>query len=200
MEEEYGKPEADRKAHAYELFSEELNLAERSYQDILDDLRSHDTTFSARNLRPLSIPDLQTKLNSDTAVVEYILLDDGLAIFVLTHESLRAQTVPVSTAHLVYQMSCFETFFLRRDTNDWQKPAEGLYRVLFKPIEETGWLKGISRLYIVPHGILNHLPFVALLRSPGFPPHFLMQDSVLALCRLLRHYKQTGFESMSVDY
>lgn len=53
----------------------------------------------------------------------------------------------------------------RTKTNDWQPPAENLYRTLIGPVEDAGWLRGVDRLYIVPHAILNYLPFAVLARS-----------------------------------
>jgi CHAT domain-containing protein len=37
---------------------------------------------------------------------------------------------------------------------------------LFDPLERAGWLDGVTRLYIVPHGALTYLPF-ALLPRPA---------------------------------
>ena len=44
----------------------------------------------------------------------------------------------------------------------WIKPAEGLASLLVRPIQNEQWLDGVSQLYVVPHGVLNYLPFALL--------------------------------------
>ncbi len=65
----------------------------------------------------------------------------------------------------------------------WQRPAEGLRRILITPLEEDGWLEGIEHLRIVPHGVLHYLPFAALARPPAPPdarPRLLIEDYLLS--------------------
>src|SRR5213078_4424968 len=52
-------------------------------------------------------------------------------------------------------------------------PAASLRRTLIDPIEQAGWLKGVTRLYFVPHGVLHYCPFATLPSSAG---HYLIED------------------------
>jgi CHAT domain-containing protein len=52
---------------------------------------------------------------------------------------------------------------LRQPDNDrWKKPAASLSRSLLEPLLEHGWLEGVEHIYVVPHGMLNYLPFALL--------------------------------------
>jgi CHAT domain-containing protein len=42
------------------------------------------------------------------------------------------------------------------------KPAANLSKSLLEPLREQGWLDGVTHLYLVPHGMLNYLPFALL--------------------------------------
>ena len=47
----------------------------------------------------------------------------------------------------------------------WLKPAAGLSALLVEPLENSGLLRGVHCLYIVPHGTLNYLSFALLPRG-----------------------------------
>jgi CHAT domain-containing protein len=89
----------------------------------------------------------------------------------------------------------FRDLVNRETSNDWQRPAAILRRTLIDPIEKAGWLKGVSQLYIVPHGALHYLPFAAL---PGTGPaggRFLIEDyaiTYLPAAAALRRRGQQG--------
>jgi CHAT domain-containing protein len=164
-----------------QIFTQELAAAQREYQALLDDLRAAQPAYVA--LRTVSVPsdaDIQGKLPPDAALLEYVVSDDTLAIFVLTHASLRATTVPVRAADLRAKVELFRDLVVGERTDTWRKPAESLRRLLIEPVEQAGWLAGITHVYVVPHGVLNYLPFAALPQSRAQGARFLVEDYVLA--------------------
>ena len=66
------------------------------------------------------------------------------------------------------------------DSEDWRRPALALARVLLHPITEAGWLEGVDRLYLVPHGTLHYLPF-GVLPSDAMGRRLLVEDMTLSL-------------------
>jgi len=180
--EETEKDPPRQRGEALELFNAELDAAERSYQELLDDLRRTVPTYGAvRTLVVPSVEDVQRRLPADTALVEYVLGKDSLFVLVLTSSSLKGKTVPVATADLDTRVGVLRKLLLRDGSAEWRRPAEGLRRLLIEPIEREGWLRGIDRLYLVPHGILHYLPFATLLhRTEGARPRYLVEDYVLA--------------------
>jgi CHAT domain-containing protein/Tfp pilus assembly protein PilF len=176
LEEENAKSSPDQKRQALDLFSKELGDAERDYENFLDDLRRTEPTYAA--VRALSVPsgkEVEQRLPANTALIEYVLGEENLVIFVLTSDGLRARTVPVRAVDLEARVDTLRELILHKNTNEWKLPAASLYRSFIAPVEEAGWLKGIKQLYIIPHAILHYVPFAALAKGvrtgsgPGSP-------------------------------
>jgi CHAT domain-containing protein/Tfp pilus assembly protein PilF len=180
LEEEANRPSPERRGEALNLFSKELADAERTYEDSLDDLLSTDPNYAAvRALKVPTVDEVKHYLPAGTALVEYVLAEDSLEIFVLTNGDLRAKSIPVRGADLQSKVDLLRDLLLRKQTNEWKPPAQSLYQTLIAPIEDAGWLRGINRLYIVPHAILHYLPFAVLTTSKGNSSRFLVDDYVL---------------------
>src|SRR6266404_3317035 len=181
LEEESAKPSPDQKRQALDLFSKELGDAERDYENFLDDLRRTEPAYAA--VRALSAPsgkEVERRLMPNTALIEYVLGEQSLVVFVLTSDGLRARTVPVRAIDLEARVDTLRDLMLHKNTDEWKLPAASLYRTLIAPIEEAGWLQGIKQLYIIPHAILHYVPFAVLLKAVNNRSHFLVDDYVLA--------------------
>ncbi len=181
IEQEQAKPSAEKKRNALELYSTELVVAEREYQAILDDLRgTHPAYATALALAVPPTERVQAELPADSALIEYVVGEDGVAIFALTTTDLRATTVAIRAENLRSKIELFRDLLTRERGNDWLKPAESLYQLLIAPIEQAGWLKGITRLYLVPHTVLHYLPFAALVHPGSGGGRFLVEDYEVA--------------------
>jgi CHAT domain-containing protein len=179
LDAEAGKPTPERRGEAFDLFSKELSEAENTYENFLDDLLSTDPNYAAaRSLKVPNVEEVEHQLPVGTALVEYVLAEDSLEIFVLTSGELRAKSIAVRATDLQGKVEFLRDVLLRKNTNEWKPPAQSLYRTLIAPIEDAGWLRGISRIYIVPHAILHYLPFAALAKGNG--DRLLIDDYVLA--------------------
>jgi len=177
IDEENGKEGTERRAVKVRAYSTELVQAERAYQNLLDDLRSADPAYAiVRSLTTPSPEDLQRLLPGDAALIEYVAADDILAVFVITARSLQATTLPVRGTDLSSRVELLRDLVYRVASSDWQRPAASLRRTLIEPLEKAGWLKGISRLFIVPHGTLHYLPFAALQGTAPGGERFLIED------------------------
>lgn len=181
LEDEQAKPAPQRRSQAMQLFSSELMAAERAYQNFLDDLRRSEPEYAAA--RALAIPstdEVQRALPARTALIEYILDTESLAVFVLTARGLEAKAVPVRAADLHARIELLRELIVTRRGERWRGPGEALRRSLIEPIEQEGWLEGIERLYIVPHAVLHYLPFAVLPKLTGRDVRFLADDYALA--------------------
>ena len=180
LERENARPAKERRAQAITVFSSELASAERAYHTLLDDLRSVDPQLSAaRALTVPSIEEVQRALPSGAALVEYVVADDGVMIFLVKSSGIEVAAVPARAAELRSKVELLRDLLPRRGSDEWRKPAESLARALVDPIERPGWLANVGKLYIVPHGILHYLPFAALPRKRGSGARFLVEDYVL---------------------
>jgi len=166
LEEESGKAPRDRRGDAFELFSKELATAETEYQNFLDDLLSADPQYGA--IRALKVPDadrIKRELSAGSALIEYVVGHDNLQVFVLTADGLHGKSIAISSEDLQKKVEFMRDVMSRTKTDDWKPPAENLYRTLIGPVKDADWLRGVNRLYIVPHAILNYLPFAVLAKS-----------------------------------
>jgi CHAT domain-containing protein len=181
IDEENSKPGPEQKRQSFEVFSKELSEAEHDYQLLLDKLQSTDSSYVA--IRALQVPstnEVQQQLPRGTALVEYVLAEDNLMIFVLTSDGVHASKVPGRARDLQARVELLRDLMLRKSTNEWQLPAASLYQTLIDPIVAAGWLQNVDRLYVVPHSNLHYLPFAALLRQTGNRFKALGDDYVLA--------------------
>jgi CHAT domain-containing protein/Tfp pilus assembly protein PilF len=181
IEQEMAKPPPEQRARALEVFARELTDAERDYQNLRDDLlRTEPTYGAARILKVSSRQEIQQALPVDTALVEYLVGEESLVVFVLTSKGLHATTVPTSGATLSAKVELLRDLLVQRRRNEWRPPAVSLYGSLISPIEQAGWLIGMKRLYLVPHEMLHYVPFAALPRGIAETSHLLVDDYVLA--------------------
>ncbi|MHB8654055.1 MAG: CHAT domain-containing protein [Terriglobia bacterium] len=180
IKEEYEKAPPQRRGAALEMFSRNLAQTERDYQALLDDLRgTQQENAAVRGLTVPSTKQMQSELPADSALIEYIVGDESVSIFVLTKANLRALTVPVKAGDLEAKVELFRGLIAREGGKDWMKPGKSLRHLLIEPVEKDGWLAGVTRVVMVPHGVLQYLPFAALPRLSGAGSRMLVQDYVV---------------------
>jgi CHAT domain-containing protein/tetratricopeptide (TPR) repeat protein len=166
LEEENAKPGPDQKRLTDQIYSKELTAAESDYESFLDDLSASEPTYAAvRSLKVPSGNEVRKELTADTALIEYVLSDQELVVFVITAEGLHAKAIPVRSTDIQSRVETLRDLMLRNTTTEWQLPAAALYRELIAPIENESWLKGKTHLYVIPHSILHYVPFAALLKK-----------------------------------
>ncbi|HUU15227.1 MAG TPA: CHAT domain-containing protein [Terriglobia bacterium] len=179
VETEVARPRREQRNQALQVFSAELATAEREYQNLLDDLRQTEPAFAAALGVP-STEQVQRNLGADSALLEYVVAEDGVAVFLVTHSKVQAKTVSLPHRSLFDKVELLRDLLLRKGSDDWRAPAESLASFLIEPLEGEGWLAGTKLLYLVPHGILHYLPFGALPRVQTADGRFLVEDYVLA--------------------
>ena len=198
LEEQAAKPNLDDQRQTLKMYSQELVSAETEYENFLDDLTSTEPVYgAARKLNVLSGSQVRERLPHGTALLEYVVGDDGLVIFVLTGDDLHAKTVSTSSQDLTSRVQTLHDLLRRTTTSEWKLPARALYKSLIGPIADEGWLKGIDHLYIIPHAILHYVPFAALENKN----RLLIDDYVIAYLPAAVALNQTrdrGAESRSI--
>jgi CHAT domain-containing protein/Tfp pilus assembly protein PilF len=181
IEEENAKPLAELKRQKVQVFTSELASAERRYQDLLDDRRrTRPADPAAQALAVPSSEQVRRALPAHAALIAYVVGQESVVIFALSRDEEHATTVPVSARNLRTKIELLRDLIAPGRGADWVKPAESLYQILIAPPEQNGWLKGITKLYLVPNAVLNYLPFAALARPDGEGVHLLVQDYMLA--------------------
>ena len=181
LDEEHGRTRSEQRQSAIQVFSAELAAAEREYQDLLDDLRSQAPGSPAgRGAAAATSHEVRSRLAPGRALVEYVVSRQSVLLFVLTGDALRATTVEVSRSDLEAKVELLRELLKRTESEAWRKPAQSLGEILVAPMERRGWLEGVEELYLIPHHILNYLPFAALLRSHAGEERYLIEDYEVA--------------------
>ena len=158
-EDEEGNPAHPSRAR--HKFSEELARAEREYGTFLDD-RAQAPTGNRPEPPMISAKAVQGRLPADTALLEYVVGPSSIVAFVVSSSGVTAHTLPIEQTALAARISLLRDLVRRPDTSQWVKPAHRLYVQLIEPLEAEGSLRGVRRLYLVPHGPLNYLSFAML--------------------------------------
>ena len=115
----------------------------------------------------VSLADVQRHLLDDkSALLEYVAGDSTVTIIAVTRKqcAIRVENLHGSLASRVQQ---FRRSVQNIDDAGYLDRGESLYRDLIAPVSHA--LKGIGKVYIIPDGILNYLPFEALLTRPVHP-------------------------------
>ena len=131
----------------------------------------------------MTATELLQLVGQDAALVEYFLVESGLAVFVVQDGKIEAQLLPLERDKLFSLLKRFRERIERATgladmavqitgstapISEELVLARELYRALFASIAAK---IGKGRLYIVPHGPLHYIPFQALHDGE----HFLLE-------------------------
>lgn len=168
IEAENSKPGPEQKRQALEVYSAEMARAERDYQELLAELIRSDPEFASALAAAIpASAEVRRHLAADVALLEYVVGEGEVAVFVLRRDGLQAQSVAQRATDLQARVELLRGLIAREKGDEWRLPAESLYGVLIRPLEEAGWLRGVRRLYLVPHSILHYVPYAALPSAKG---------------------------------
>lgn len=147
---------------------------------VLDEASAVPSFESRRRQAKRLIAGWGAQLGTDSALIEYVVAEQGLIAFVLTSNGLHASIVPVSPQSLTSRVDLLRGLLARPQSQDWRGPAAGLWRLLIEPLLQRGRLDGIRHLVVVPHSILHYLPFSVLLGSQGGRSRLLVEDYTIS--------------------
>ena len=118
---------------------------------------------------PLDLPDVQSALPPEAAVIQYFPTDDTLYIFLVTRDAFRLRSVTVSEKDLDRDILSFVRAIRRATAVDRavDSGSKSLYASLIEPCKDD--IKDKSILVFIPTGRLNVLPFACLSSADGTP-------------------------------
>lgn len=163
---------------------EALAAAQSAYTELLSELANERSGYASvvRGDVPTA-REVMARLARDEVLLEYLVTDSAVVVFVVTSDSVAALDLDVGHAALVALIDFARGTLTRPQRTAarqaWRSGLRRLYDELIAPVEAAGWLEGRRRLLIAPHAELHYLPFAALLRR-GATEQFLVERYEIA--------------------
>jgi len=159
--------------------------------------RSRSATFPVIR----SIQEIQQQILRDgkSAIVQYRLIGDALAVWVITKDGFRAKVIPdangVRTTARVYYLMLSDPRIGREPTR-LGSVGHSLYTSLLEPIHEA--LTSVDTIVVIPEGELSYLPFETLVMEDVSQHHVGVGELPFALRRWRFTYATSGRELFEV--
>ena len=159
---------------------ERITALELRKSSLLDRVREENGEFYEMALsEPLDVASVQSRvLEPDQVLVEYLIGEESLSVFVVSRDELHYREVPVGRQELRRRLAKLSPLFEIDGALDAKSsgqvfrvfnpeladfslpPARALYQTLLEPVE--AWLPESAELIIVPDDFLFYLPFEVL--------------------------------------
>lgn len=150
---------------AAELLWTRLSKARSDYEIIQIGRKEGSTGTQAPP--PVLESDVRTSLRAGETLLEYFVMPDQVLTFVLTPDSSFVVSSPTSMADLESRVRLVRKLMAEpgNDPLETAPVLEVLYETLIAPAATARPVLEAERLILVPHGVLNYLPFAALRRA-----------------------------------
>jgi CHAT domain-containing protein len=125
-----------------------------------------------RTARPLSLAEIQARLPAQVQLVQYAVLPDRLAVWVVSKSRFELFEMPVTAAELERKVDAYQASVVGRGpTESVRQAATELYQLLIPPS-----LDAEKQLCLVPDKSLHQLAFASLVSPAG---KYLLEDHAL---------------------
>jgi CHAT domain-containing protein len=126
-----------------------------------------------------SSAELRKQFSGNEVLLEYVVGEDEIMIFALSDEQLFATIERVRQVDIHARVELLRGLLNRPGDERWRKPAQSIADVLLAPLERAGVFDDVTNIYLVPHGILNYLPFALLPTQKSGGQRLLLEDYTL---------------------
>ena len=153
-----------------------LIITKREFQNLKKEISKKYPKFDIlrNNLEGVTVEELQTNINSNTLFIKYFLGTETLYTFSISQHDFHIDTIslPKDFQTLVYDYrQSVSNISLINNTPDiaekqYLKTAHLIYKILLeKPLHHHANTTAIAELTLIPDGVINTIPFQALLRK-----------------------------------
>jgi CHAT domain-containing protein len=140
----------------------ELETTKTEYLSLLDEIkRDSPEEYSLLSVDASSLKEVMAFLDPETTLLEYFVATDQAYVWVVDKSDFRLVEIAVKKEDLEKRVNGYREK-IASFNSDYREDAGGLYDLLLKPA--MPYVKN-KRLVIIPHAVLNHLPFHALMTS-----------------------------------
>ncbi len=174
---------------------EELLAMQSAYRELLDRIRDAEPGY-VRALRgeTVSLQAIQGALQPGQLLIEYLVSDDQLWIFVVSESDVAQTSIALGRAALRAQID-FARWALENEPDRaelWRGALRGLDDVLIGPVREAGLLDEREMVIIVPHLELHYLPFEALIDDDAGSERYFVEDHDIVYTPSASTWLRTG--------
>lgn len=186
--------------------SEELRRLAQVRKQLKQKAPQYSSLVTVENI---SADELQSKLDN-MIILEYFLGTEAAFAFVVTDSDIKAFVLDESTPEIEARIQKFRRSSTGADLNildkSWQDDLNYLYETLIEPVE--GSLDPDKLICIIPHKLLHHLPFNALVskidkKAKTIPkPEFLIEKYKIVIAptaNILKFLVTPEKKSISLD-
>jgi CHAT domain-containing protein len=136
------------------------------YEELLLRVRA----AGATRAETFDLETIQANLGPDALLLEYLMTDDSVLTFALTDSRLESFVTEIPRNSVIGRIRLTWELLSDPSSDSVQvKPAlTGLWDLLLGPVAEAGLVGPNTTLIVVPHEVLNYLPFSALHTGGGY--------------------------------
>lgn len=186
----------------------QLRRLRRTYERLHERLQARDNELASfYHVTTTNGDEVCHYLDSKTLLVEYFVTESKIQVFLLSPNSgLIATTLDISRGELRTEVEAvlpdrWSDVVARLRAGDsaifdeTSNVLGNLYQLLIKPMEQQ--MDGVSRLVIIPHGLLHYVPFHALCHKgiyliDQFEISYAPSASVLQFCKKKGHLEKNS--------
>jgi CHAT domain-containing protein/Tfp pilus assembly protein PilF len=154
-------------------------------------LRRDSARFASLNYpQPLDLKGAQAALDPDTLLLSYFVAIEKTYLFAVTKNSVKVFTLPVGGNALKEEVRAFRTDVADQGSDQTTLPPQGkrLYDLLLGPAQDS--IDQAGRVLICPDGVLNTLPFAALVHQTTPEVRYFIEDKPLHTINSMTVYAQ----------
>jgi len=166
---EYSRMRNPERAYSYLNSAQARSLFDllNADKDIKAKVQDSDIKFQ-RISEPLSLDVIQQRLPSQIQLLQYVVLDDKLLIWVISKDGFQVRETRIVRKVLNEKLRHYLNLVSHPPTNNESEElvlAKDLYSILVQPVASL--LDKEKTLCIIPDGTLSYLPFASLVSSDG---------------------------------
>jgi CHAT domain-containing protein len=121
--------------------------------------------------KPFKIEEIQNRLTSNMQIVEYAVLENKIAVWIISNNRFETELIAVSKENLEPRIKAYLEA-IKENSPQTREISKEIYNLLLKPVAEK--LDKTKLICIVPDGILYYLSFASLVSTET--DKYLIQD------------------------
>lgn len=153
-----------------------LSEVKKEYDELIKKIKQDNPSYAEIvNAEPVKLAEIQSRIDTGTAILEYWISDRNLNVWMITHSDAITRSVTVTDDELNSLIERARKYIESNSSDETFKSLGELYQLLIAPVERE--LSLLKNIIIIPNQSLHFLPFQALINKKG---EYLVQNFNIA--------------------